>query len=75
MATKRGVGTLINGVNDNETKIILRAGKFDKISDATQKIQECDQGKPSNTMQAQVFMARGNHPQRGRGRERFNGER
>lgn len=74
MATKQGVDTLINGLNNNDTKIILRAGKFENINDATQKIHECDQTK---TTQAQVFVARGNHPQRsrGRGRGRFNGGR
>ena len=69
MATKQGVDTLINGISNNDTKIILRAGKFDKINEATQKVQECEQSKPA---QAQVFMARGNQPQRGRGNPRGN---
>lgn len=78
MATKSGIETLINGVNNHETKLILRAGTFTKISEATQKIQECnatEKNKSSSNMQAQVFMARGNHTQHSRGRGRFNGGR
>lgn len=78
MATKSGIETLINGVNNHETKLILRAGTFTKISEATQKIQEhnaTEKNKSSSNMQAQVFMARGNHTQHSRGRGRFNGGR
>ena len=69
IATKAGIKTLINGITNSEAKLILKAGNFSKISEATQKLQEGDFDiKP----QANVFYARGNQPQRGRGRERFN---
>lgn len=40
MATKAGVEALINGVNNFETKLILKAGTFTNIKDALQKVQE-----------------------------------
>ena len=72
MATKTGIETLINGISNSEAKLILKAGNFSKISEATQKLQEGDfEVKPHSN----VFYARGNQPQRGRGRERFNNGR
>lgn len=52
MATKKGVETLVDGTRANETKIILRAGTFNKITDAVQKVMEND--KPTSTY-AQMF--------------------
>lgn len=40
MATKAGVNALINGVADNETKIILKANEFPTIQSAIQKVNE-----------------------------------
>lgn len=77
MATKKGVEALIDGVRNNDTKIILKAGTFTKISDATQKLLEND--KPvSNTNNAQMFTVRSAYSQnRGRnfnhGRENGRG--
>ena len=72
MATKAGIETLINGISNSEAKLILKAGNFSKISEATQKLQEGDfDVRP----QANVFYARGNQPQRGRFRERLNNGR
>ena len=69
MATKAGIETLIDGINNSEAKVILKAGNFKTISEATQKLQEGDyDSKP----QANVFYARGNQPQRGQGRGRYN---
>lgn len=75
MATKAGVQSLINGVSNSDTKIILRAGTFTSISDATQKIHECNNDTKTNTSHAQVFMTRGNYTQRSRGRGRYTGNR
>lgn len=77
MATKKGVEALIDGVRNNDTKIILKAGTFTKISDATQKLLEND--KPvSQTNNAQMFTVRSAYSQnRGRnlnhGRENSRG--
>lgn len=71
MATKKGVEALIDGVRNNDTKIILKAGTFTKISDATQKLLEND--KPaSNTNNAQMFTARSAYSQN-RGRNSNHG--
>ena len=72
MATKAGIETLISGITNPEARIILKAGNFNTISEATQKLQE---GDYENKSQANIFYARGNQPQRGRGRGRFNGGR
>lgn len=40
MATKAGVDALINGITDNETKIILKANEFSTIQSAIQKVNE-----------------------------------
>ena len=69
MATKAGIETLINGITNPEAKLILKAGNFSKISEATQKLQE---GDFDNKPQANIFYARGNQPQRGRGNGRLN---
>ena len=72
MATKAGIETLIIGISNSEAKLILKAWNFSKISEAKQKLQEGDfHVKP----QANVFYARGNQPQIGRGRGRCNAGR
>lgn len=40
MATKAGIDTLINGIKNTETKIILKAGTFPSVKEAVQKINE-----------------------------------
>ena len=72
MATKVGVETLICGIRNAETKTILKAGNFNKISEATQKLLEYN---TEDKAQASVFYTRNNQPQRGRGQGRFNGGR
>lgn len=42
MVKKATVDALINGVSNNETKLILKAGSFDGIKDAIQRVQEND---------------------------------
>lgn len=45
MATKRGVETLISGIKNSDTKLILKAGTFSKFQDAVQKLQENEAGR------------------------------
>lgn len=52
MATKTGVETLINGTNSQDNKIILKAGTFNDIKDATQKMLE---NSNNNNQHAQVL--------------------
>lgn len=40
MVKKATVDALINGVSNQETKLILKAGSFDDVKDAIQKVQE-----------------------------------
>ncbi|XP_058813587.1 uncharacterized protein LOC131677667 [Topomyia yanbarensis] len=47
MATKKGVEALIDGVRNNDTKIVLKAGTFTKITDATEKLMENDKPTPT----------------------------
>ena len=65
MATKRGVETLINGIKNQDTKLILKAGNFEKINDAVQKLQENDSSE--SLQQKHIFHA----TQRGHGRHRY----
>lgn len=66
MATKKGVDALIDGTKSSDTKIILKAGTFSKISDAVQKLMENDKPTPT-THNAQIFTLRGTNSQyRGR---------
>lgn len=76
MATKVGVETLISGVKNNDMKIILKAGTFTKINEATQKAQQYDTGdeKPSSS-HVQIFAARGKHNMQNRGRGKYTGGR
>lgn len=78
MATKCGVDALISGMSNNETKIILKAGTFTKITEAIQKVQENDNGeknRSSNGSQVQMLFAKTNQFERGRGRGRFTNDR
>lgn len=68
MATKRGVEALATGIKNPESKLIMKAGTFGKISDAVQKLQENESREPS-TSRPQIFHVRGHHiGYRGRGR-------
>lgn len=42
MATKAGLTTVINGVRNSDTKLILKAGTFTSIKEILQKVQEND---------------------------------
>lgn len=69
MATKKGVESLISGIKNTDTKLILKAGSFIKINDAIQKVMEnveCT-NNISPATNAQIFAGRVNHS-RGRGR-------
>lgn len=60
MATKRGVEALATGIKNPESKLIMKAGTFGKISDAVQKLQENESQEPS-TSRPQIFHVRGHH--------------
>lgn len=68
MAIKKGVETLISGVKNTETKLILKAATFTKLNDACQKVVEND--IIINT-DAQILTARVNL-KHGRGSRGFN---
>ena len=55
MATKAGLNALIGGINNNETKVILKAGTFPTIKEALQKVQE---NVTENTNAAQILTTR-----------------
>lgn len=40
MAAKAGIDTLINGIKNTETKIILKAGNYSSVREAIQKVNE-----------------------------------
>lgn len=58
MATKSGIDALISGSKSKDTKLILKAGTFTKLSDAVQKVQEND--AQSSGELSQIFYTRGN---------------
>lgn len=71
MSTKRGVEALINGLKNSDTKLILKAGNFEKFQDAIQKLQENVETTGNNAEMNQssqriFWSARGGS--RGRGR-------
>lgn len=70
MATKKGVEALVIGIKNTDTKLILKAGSFNKISDAIQKVMEnVEHTCTSNNLpatNAQILAGRVNHS-RGRG--------
>lgn len=75
MATKAGVDALINGVNNFETKLILKAGNFSNIKEAVQKVQENNSSTQTNSQNSAQVMTcntqRNNFYRNNRGR-RFN---
>lgn len=50
MVKKVAVDALINGVSNSETKIILKAGNFDTVKDAIQKVQENNSNNQTSAM-------------------------
>lgn len=66
MSSKCGIEALIRGANNNDAKIILKAGSFDKLSDAIQKLME--NSTPTN----QIFTASRVY-QQNRGRSSYRG--
>lgn len=77
MATKTGVETLINGTNSQDNKIILKAGTFNDIKDATQKMLEnSNNNSPHtqvlsfNTRGANTHINQGQHSRNNRGNYR-----
>lgn len=70
MAIKKGVDSLISGIKNTDTKLILKAGSFIKINDAIQKVIENVQYTNANNnspaTNAQIFAGRVNYS-RGRG--------
>lgn len=69
MATKKGVEALISGSKNTDTKLILKAGTFNKINDAIQKVMENNETTSNNNSpatNAQILTGRVSHP-RGRG--------
>lgn len=57
LACKAGIDALINGVNNPETKLILKAGNFKNINEAFQKVYENGQTS-SNTATVLSYSAR-----------------
>lgn len=49
MAVKKGVEALITGIKNTDTKLILKAGTFNKIDDAIQKTLENTEINDSNS--------------------------
>lgn len=76
MATKAGVDALINGVNNFETKLILKAGNFSNIKEAVQKVQENGTSTQTNSQNSAQVMTyntqRNNFNRNNRGRRFSN---
>lgn len=53
LATKVGVETLVKGANNNDVKLILKAGTFETLNDAILKFQQND--VPSSSSAAMLF--------------------
>lgn len=68
MSTKCGIEALIRGANNNDAKIILKAGSFDKLSDAIQKLME--NSSPTNQI---LTASRVNQQNRGRMSNSYRG--
>lgn len=60
MSTKSGVDALINGISNQEVKLILKAGTFTDLKDAIQKVNE-NVSDSSNGVQILSFSGRHNH--------------
>ena len=65
MTTKVGVETLINGISNTESKLILKAGQFPTINDAIQKLLETNTA--SDNPCANVFFTKRGGYQQNRG--------
>lgn len=72
MATKRGVETLVSGIKNSDTKLILKAGTFEKIQDAVQKLQENEPVGETASV-SQVFNIRSNYRGRKQGHKNYYG--
>lgn len=70
MATKCGIEALIRGVKNPESRIILKAGSFETLNEAVQKVMENDTREignaNTNPQNAQILTSRVNYS-RGRG--------
>lgn len=77
MAVKAGVKALAAGVRNSETRLLLKAGQFNTLSAAVEKITE-NESAGSNSSTSQIMYARrggyprgrGNYQSRGRGNNR-----
>lgn len=77
MAVKAGVKALAGGVKNSETRLLLKAGQFNTLSAAVEKITE-NESAGSNSSTSQIMYARrggytpgrGNYQSRGRGNNR-----
>lgn len=49
LATNAGVKALINGIKNEETKLLLKAGQFDTLSKAIERASENEAEKPSSS--------------------------
>lgn len=58
MSTKAGVDTLINGIGSAETKLILKAGTFKDMKEATQKVLENTANTSCQSAQLLTFKSR-----------------
>lgn len=82
MAKKCGIEALIRGVKNPESRVILKAGSFDTLNDAVQKVMENDtrENSASNSssnlisqnLNPQIFTSRVNYL-RGRGATNYRG--
>lgn len=72
MATKAGIDTLINGIKNTETKIILKAGTFPSVKEAVQKINENLTQETNNSNQ---ILHMSSQRYTNRGRQNFNTQR
>ncbi|XP_062549700.1 myb-like protein P [Armigeres subalbatus] len=63
LATGAGIKALTNGVKNDETKLLLKAGQFTALSKAVEKASENEAEKQTNV--ANVFPIHGRNSQRG----------
>lgn len=85
MAVSTGIKSLINGLKQQESKLLLKAGQFPTISSAVQKILENEQSTGQSSQMfvtnraAKSYDRNGNYNRssnrgyRGRGRNNYNG--
>lgn len=75
MSTKCGINALIRGTRNNDAKIILQAGSFDKLSDAIVKLMEHDTQRNESATTQILTANRVNLQNRGRGSINYRGNR